>query len=582
VTGFRPLGTGPFIPNLIESENRQFKNDTTWIKGSHSLKFGINFNWLQQDLANPQLAIGTFNFNGSFSRNPVDNAGGSSVADLLLGIPRTTTVSSTLDQAARGRQFAFYGQDKWRIAPNFTLNLGLRYEVFQPFVEKYGRFANFDMDTDPLNPRLLVAGQLSDSRGGRALVGTDKDNFAPRFGFSYNVRPRTVIRGGYGIFYGSTEVINFTRAFNAPFVLRASITTDGINPALRLSEGVPPVVSPENARNLILVSHERDPDRTAGQQWNLNIQQELARDWLWEVGYFGSKGNHIWFFFNNNFALPGPGDINARRRFTSVEFPDSGVVASPLGPTRRVAFIGNSIYHSLQTKLEKRFSGGFSVLGSYIFSRTIGDTCGQAAVGSTAGCGIQNPRNLQAERSLDNQHIKHRFVASANWELPFGRGQRWGGNWSGVTNAILGGWSLASIATFTSGQPFTITVPGDPANTGDTNRPDIVADPELSSGERTLDRYFNTQAFAPNEPFSFGNAGRNILTGPSSNNVDLAAFKRFQITEDIVAQFRFEAFNAVNIPNFGIPGNVVNTPTFGEITNARRPRNLQFGLKLIW
>ncbi len=394
-----------------------------------------------------------------------------------------------------------------------------------------------------------------------------------------------MIRGGYGIFYEVLEPSGDADFLvgNPPFAYGAEISTDGINPQVILSEGAPDdLLTPEKATNLTFSSFELFPSRGYAQQWNLNIQYELAQDWLFEIGYFATKGTHLLKSFDGNPSPPGPGNIDEKRRFKSVAIPGTDVVVSPLARVIRHEWTGNSNFHSLQTKVEKRFSTGFTLLSSYMFSRTIGDSCGFAGSGNASGCGIQDPTNLRLERSLDNQHIKHRLVGSYIVELPFGQGRRWGSNWSGTANALLGGWRVAGIVTLTSGPPFNVVVQGDPANTGTSNRPDLVGDLERPEGVDKIDQFFNTQAFARNKPFTFGNAGRNLLTGPSFNNFDFSVLKDFTVTEDVRVHVRFEAFNFFNTPHFRTPGNVLGTSTFGRITGAGRSRNLQFGLKVIF
>jgi hypothetical protein len=397
-----------------------------------------------------------------------------------------------------------------------------------------------------------------------------------------------VFRGGYGIFYGNYEGTGGGRFLlgNPPNTISVRISTDNINPAFLLEDGVPAgTLEPENVTNLRQTYFERDPKWPMAQQWNFNIQTELAKNLLWEVGYYGTKSQFLPTRWEGNYKLPGPGNVNLNRRFTSVVYPGTGIVISPLSRVDAHNYIGNSLYHSVQTKIEKRFSNGFSLLTSYTFSRAIGDLAGFSGSGSSANSGIQNMRDLKAERSLDDQHRKHRFVASYLYDLPFGIGRPIGSNWNRLTDTIFGGWTISGITTFTSGEPMGLNVNGDPANTGDLNRPNVVAsegDPNLSKDERSLQRFFNIDAFVPNDPYTYGNAGRNILIGPDTVNFDLAVFKRFRIMEGFAAQFRAEAFNAFNTPNFGNPNLQVGNRNIGIISSAGRPRNLQFGLKLIW
>jgi hypothetical protein len=287
--------------------------------------------------------------------------------------------------------------------------------------------------------------------------------------------------------------------------------------------------------------------------------------------------------FEDNFSPPGPGNINAKRPITRAEIPGTGIVSSPLGPIQGYKNNANSTYHAWVTRLEKRFSQGFTLLTSYGWSKTMGDTCGNAASGNTSGCGYQDARYLHLEKAVDNQDVPHRFVLSGIYDLPFGRGRAIGSNMNRVAHALAGGWAVGSIVTLASGRPYSLTVQGNPANTGTigiVNRPNVVGDPH--GAVRTLQQDFNTAAFRPNDRFTIGSLGRNTMRQRGFFVWDFSAMKDFRLQERLALQFRFEAFQFTNTPRFGQAGNVVGTNNFGQITSADTPRNLQFGLKLIW
>jgi hypothetical protein len=312
-------------------------------------------------------------------------------------------------------------------------------------------------------------------------------------------------------------------------------------------------------------------------------RRELGQNWLFEIAYSGSHGTHLLRRYDGNFSPPGPGNINAKRRYHSASIPGTDIVTSPLGEVIYYNQDGNSVYHALVTKLEKRFSSGFTVLGSYTWSKNIGDTCGNAAAGNTSGCGFQDLRNISLERSVANQDVPHRFVLSTLYDLPFGRGRQFGSDMNGVADAVLGGWSLGTIITASSGRPYNITISGNPANTGThgvVNRPNLNGDPYAAS--RMIQEDFDTSVFSRQEDFHIGTAGRNIVRQRGFLNWDFSALKNFPLHERLRLQFRFEAFHFTNTPRFGQAGNVVGTNNFGRITSAGTPRNLQFGMKLIW
>lgn len=578
ITGYANIGMGAFNPVDRDSQNRQLAGDLTWIKGKHTIKTGANLLRSQNNIFNIRTEVGQYTFNNRFTRD--------GQADMLLGWASAYAWDTRLQVQLRSWNVGAYVQDDWKITPRLTLNLGARYEVVLPFVDTKDRMGIFDTWTDPQNPRLIYAGAEGSDRYNRAMVATDKNNIMPRVGFAYKLNDKTVIRAGYGIFYGYLEPFGDAEFLigNPPNAYGINLSSSATKPAVLLKDGPPEGATDlENAVGLTFVSYQREGDIGYGQQWNFNIQRELGRDWLWEVGYSGSKGTHLLMRFEDNFSPPGPGDQNAKRPYQSAEIPGTGIITSPLGPVYGYKNNANSNYHALVTRLEKRFSNGFTLLTSYTFSKNIGDICGNSASGNTTGCGYQDTRYLNLERAVDNQDFPHRFVASGIYDLPFGRGRKWGANAHAVTNAILGGWSIGSIVLATSGEAFSPTVGGNPANTGTrliVNRPNVVGDPyDL---ERTVERDFNTDAFVPNNQYEIGNAGRNILRGRSSFNWDFSALKDFQIHERLTLQFRFESFHFTNTPRFGQPGATLGTGTFGRITSADTPRNMQFGLKLIW
>jgi hypothetical protein len=579
IAGYTALGIGGFLPMLADSQTRQLMSDATWVKGRHSVKLGVNVMWLQLYLNNVRTAPGQFTFNGAFTRDSQTLRGGDAFADFLLGLPAQTLYSTSIYMNARTPWYNFYAHDEWQLGRRLTLSGGLRYELRRSWIETRNFMSNFDVDTNPSNPQFRLG--KDGSRFDRATMERPSANVAPRLGFSYQPRRNTVLRGGYGIYYGNAENPINGGPYNPPFLITVSLFADGITPLVVLRDGLPAgILTPKNAGTLGLSAFQVRPSLPYSQQWSFSIQRQLGQNWLWEIGYYGNVAHHLQKEYNWNYALPGPGDINARRFVQRALWPGTDTVV-PIGRVQRDDFFGNSSFHSLQTKIQKELSQGFTLLGSYMWSKTMGDSCGLSAAGQTAGCGFQNPLNHALERALDNQHVAHRFVASPIWNLPFGKKGPVSG-WGHVANAVVQGWSVAGILTLTSGLPASLTVNGDPANTGELNRPDVVGNPLLGSGERTVDRWFNTAAFVANRPYTFGNAGRNILFRPGTTNVDFATYRRFRITESKNVQFRFEAFNLSNTPPLAPPVTALGDRNFGRITSAGRPRNIQMGLKFVF
>lgn len=577
LTGYRQIGLGGFNPVDRDSQNRQIAGDLTWIKGAHTIKIGASLLASQNNIFNIRNEIGNYTFNGRFT--------GDGAADFLLGMASGYAWNTRIQVDLRSKHQSYFFQDDWKVTPNLTVNLGLRYELVLPFIDKQDRMGIFDTWTNPADPRLIYADD-EPRREGRALTGTDTNNFMPRVGFAYKLNNKTVIRSGYGIFYGYLEPYGDAEFLigNPPNAFGVDLTSSATVPALILRDGPPPgALELSRATGLTFVSYQREGDIGYSQQWNFNIQRESGRDWLLEVGYSGSRGVHLLRRYEDNFSPPGPGNINAKRPYQRAEIPGTGIVTSPLGPIYGYKNDGNSTYHALLTKVEKRFSAGLTLLGSYTFSKNLSDLCGHAAAGNVSGCGYQDTRFMQLEKGLDNQDIPHRFIVSGVYELPFGRGRTFGGAMNRAVDAIAGGWAIGSIVVWESGRPYSVTVQGNAANTGTreiVNRPNLVGDPK--AGERTLDRDFNTAAFAPNAQYQIGNVGRNTMRERSEFNWDFSAMKDFRLAERLRLQFRFEAFHFTNTPRFGTPGAVVGTNAFGVISGAGTPRNLQFGMKLVW
>jgi hypothetical protein len=315
-----------------------------------------------------------------------------------------------------------------------------------------------------------------------------------------------------------------------------------------------------------------------------------------QVGYFGDRGTHLVNLFDTNYLTSlGPGNINQRRRFASLFVPltlpgqagpVSGVTISPLGSILRTENTGNSMFNSMQAKVEHRFTSGFTVLASWVWSKGVGDVRGLSPEGAAPGSNFQNPANLRRERGYLDTQLTHSFVLSEIWEVPFGRGKQFSSNLNPVLNAVLGNWSLGGILTLTTGHVYNITVNGDPANAGQTDRANLVGNPNAVPGGSRVAEFFNTAAFRPNAPFTYGDLGRNSMFGPGFANLDCSLMKEatpFKVKDQAVnMQFRWEVFNVFNHPNFGFPGSTFGTPTFGQLTYADDGRKMQAGLKFIF
>ena len=603
LTGYSQLGNNTFRPNLIQSQTRQASADTTLTSGNHAIKFGIQSWWLQSFIDNPQRTMGTITYDGRFTeRSPTMRGGtGDSMGDFLLGTPREFGASNTVYMNMRTNFLHFYVQDDWKVNDKLTLNLGLRYELNPPYVETRDGIANFNLGTcrGCDDGYIHVAGLNGDDHFNRALMTTDKTNFAPRLGMAYRLREKTVLRMAYGMYYGNMSNTGGGEFMETmpPFHIKSSLVTGRVDPFLRHSEGLPPgTISPRNAQGVEMSSFEFDPQWPLAQNWNVNLQFSLPGDSLWEIGYFGNKMNHMIGRYDENLPRPGPGSPNSRRPWSRTEILAScrgdlcfegtepgGFIT--LGRMNRHAFRENTLYHGLQTKLEKRYSRGLTYILSYSWSHVIGDARGVTGSGDAPGSNLRfvlDPLDWKRERGNGAQDMRHRFIGSFVYELPLGRGKRYGSGWNAGLNAILSEWSVGSIVTLTSGTPQHLTVAGNPANVGGGDRPDVVPGVSWKLSNPDPSEFYNPDAFVPNEPFTFGDAGKNILVGPGTIGWDFSLFKNIRISEKYGVQFRAEAFNFPNHPNFQFPNAQVGNRNFGVISVARAQRIMQLGVKFVF
>ncbi|MBC7928846.1 MAG: TonB-dependent receptor [Bryobacteraceae bacterium] len=582
VAGYGTLiATLGYRPAIAPFETRQFVDTLTYIKGRHTVKAGFDFRRFHYSEANGGTASrGIFNYGGVYS--------GNGFADYLLGFPNNGTRSYPTNQfGLTDKQFHYFVQDDFKVTPNLTLNIGLRYEWNTIPVPDNAQSAIFDFATGRFILATLPDGSFNlrtqevapivfpsyanrivsaEAAGLPNNIQTQSHNqFAPRFGFAY--RPfggnKTVIRGGYGIFYllqrGNTNASYQTD--NVPFIYDDVKTNTTPIPTFNTANlfdnpfaiGTPRVTT----RDLKL----RAP---YAQQWNFSIQRQLLNNLTLDVAYVANKGNRLEQRYIENYALPGPGSAQPRR-----PYPEFGLGA-------RYSNTANSIYHALQVKLEKRYSSGLTLLTSYTWSKLIDDT----NVDSQST--VQDPRNLRLERAVGTFDVPHRIVTSFGYELPFGQGQRFGAAMPALLNHLVGGWQVGGIVQYQSGFPFTPQMAApDPANvaTNYARRPNRIASGKID--DWTLDRYFDVGAFQVPAAFTIGNSGRNILRGPGIANWDLSLFKNFQFGERFRLQLRGEAFNAFNRAQFNNP-NTTTDPggPGGRILSARDPRLMQVALKL--
>ena len=573
LTNFASLGDRTFAPNPKRVGVLQVTDNVSWTRGNHGIKFGGDMRFRNNFAGTSNIARGSFTFNGQFTSRVPGTGAGSAIADLLLGLTSAAQLSTLLTGDFRDQYYGLYVNDAWRVTPKLTLNLGLRYELQMPLYEVNNRMGNFD-----LNPGSPTFGKLVSATDGgsreRAFINVDTNNFAPRIGFSYEVDPKTVVRGSIGVFYGGLgyQAIAQMGAVNLPFsvnITEPSATTAATSNVI-LANGFPPnFLDPARAMNPVAVGVPEDFPLAEIYQWNLNVQREVWGQTVFSIAYVGSGSAFLRGYNDVNAPPPGPGAINPRR-----PFPTFGAISL-------VSPFAHSTYHSMQLKAERRFSSGFSLLSSYTWSHTIDNSVDGEDTGNGA-VNPQDPRNTNAEKASSSIDLRHRWVTSVIYDLPFGRKDGWLSE-NAITRAIFGGWQLGGIFVAQSGFPLSPTVVPNPANTTTTARPNLLRDPNLSSDERNLDRWYDPTAFMTPAQFNFGNSARNVIRAPGLVNLDLLIARNFQITERFRLEFRSEMYNTTNSVQLGRPNVQTNAAQAGRITTTQIPnRQVQFGLRLVF
>jgi hypothetical protein len=544
------------IPNVYVANN-------TWSlqRGGHGLKLGYEVQHIQTAILDVSALIGLFTSRrNTFTNNPW--------ADFLLGLPASHGQTSySVIYNRKTIQSAFL-QDDWRVAPSLTLNLGLRYEYGRPILEKFNRLANFNPST----------GQVSYARDGslfeRALVMPDRNDFGPRIGLAWTATRRLVVRSAYGVFYNHTnrQGREGLLGMNPPFVRDLVRVQDRNTPNPITLSGGPPRNFLETARPVDQILRGNDPllRNPYIMQWHFTLQHEFAPQWLFEAGYVANRGLKLSRFLNANQALTtGPAATLQQRRpfptWADIQYMDSG---------------GVSTFHSLQTRLERRWASGLALSHAFTYGRVLTNS-GNWGDGQLSP---QNSYDARSEWGLDMISIKFNSVAHWIYQLPFGRGRRWMKGAPGAVEAVLGGWQVSGIWSWRSGFPVTISSSScGTCNLGGqrSQRADVVAGQTWRVDEPTTFRWFNTGAFR-SAAGPFGTAGRGLVYGPGLHNWDFTFAKEFAWGERRSAQFRAELFNAFNQVNFNPPGSNVSGAGFGVLTSALAGRSIQLGLKLYY
>ena len=597
--------------------NHNLFDNFSWNRNRHALKFGFSFNHYQKKENAAGDNAGNFEFDGT-NVPPGGSDQEQDFANFLLGYVSSDFSQSPVDTTADTRQnlWEFYGQDEWRVAPNLSVTYGLRYSFFQTPYDGAKKLTTFDPRVfDPANiPQLTSTGRLVLGTGdplngivvggvsspyGDSITRQDKTNFAPRLGIAWDPfrKGLTSVRAGYGIFFDSVAAgLIEDNVFNNPPFLGSADFGGGVF----MSDLATLTANQSNIPPSLWTTDPRWKTPYS-QQWNLDVQQQLGRDWLLDVGYVGNKGTHLVGVIDINQVAPGaalaagivlPGQILGCNA-TNSNLGSCGTTAparllNSIRPFVGYGSIGQisprfiSNYNALQTSLQKRLSGNSIINVDYTFSHAL--TTNQ----SDRSTGIQNSSCIRCDygrATLDRAHV---FTANYVYSLPWYRSQE------GFAGHALGGYEVSGIITVNSGLPLTVLAQrnrGDPAaiglnSSGAPNngspaspRPNQVGNP--NSGPKSWDEFFDTSAFQDvSVAGASGNERRGAVNGPGLWRYDMALMKNTRLTETLNLQFRAEAFNLFNHPNFSTIGTTLGLATYGKVTNTRDPRILQLALKL--
>jgi hypothetical protein len=633
---FGDIGDGAYVPLQDIDNTFLYSGVVSWTKGNHTIKAGLALIRRQARNVQSASAVGAYQFNlPSDSASTQLQTQSNQLASALVGAYATETRNFNLfPPDYRSWEPSGFVQDSWKVSPKLTVLAGLRYDVFTPFTEAHNRISNFDfpeavtLSASNIENALKIANV--NGVNSQVNIPTNYSNVAPRIGFSAELTPGTVVRGGYGISYFPGNYTSNADLKNPPFtsiftpncqstiavqIERNQGALAGQNPDCAtigapgaINEGLPTPVPPNitnlaGITGLAFVAEAPNFKSAMIQQFNLQIEQQFGAN-VFTIGYIGNVGQHLPESINN---INQPSPFNPLAPLGSPTNPVGGAhqLNAQLPNLGTVSYIqsgGISNYNGLQTSFQRRFTKGLAFDANYTWAKALSDITGFSQQGSNQGWSDADPTRIrQIEYGNSENDIQNRFALSLNYELQFGK------NFTGAKKVLLSGWQANTIVVWQSGKPFTIIETGSgvdnpiesdgiahgfnnratPQNSGGQDRPNQIMDARL--GHKTLTHFFNTAAFAPQPLGTVGNTQRNSLFGPNFRHVDLSIFKTFPVTERLGVQFRAESYNISNTPNFYMPngnsGDAFGNSAFGQISATDpnyTPRQYQFALKALF
>jgi hypothetical protein len=592
IDNYSYLGSAGMAPTMEWSNVWDLIQNVAIQHGANSLKFGVEARRIDFPFQYSSEAQGAFSFPRVQTSNFADMANtGDGFASFLQGIPYAGRITTSNMVSDRRLAFSGYVQDDWKVNSKLSLNLGLRYDLFSPIREIHGQQANFVPDTlsylipagdnqnAPLPPNFPSFIHVDRGNVSSYLYPWQKKNLGPRLGLAWQPAGRTVVRASYGIFYGGEENESGlpNRGQNVPFntdvVLMPSepfVTPDGLS---TLSNGFQSDIMTGPAM-VLLRSVQSNLLPAMSQKWSLSVQRDLGWNTSLDVSYIGGHGSHLLTVW----------DINQPRNVAdpTAATADRRLIDGIDGPIVNSSSFGRSNYDGLAVKFEKRHSNGLDFLASYTWSHALSDVV--PPMSQSPGQNVpRDVTNFGADYANASFDTRQRFVYSTMYDLPFGRGRRFGTQWNSAANAVLGGWQVNGILTFQTGQPFTLSTRDASCGCGGIMLPDLVAGANpnaVPAGGRTVDHWFDPASFTAPAAGTYGNLGMQSNYGPGLSNLDLSLFKTFDFSERYHFQFRAEANNLTNTPHFGFPNNTQGDPGFGQITYSSGERRVNLALRL--
>ena len=596
LAGVAAIGSNAQERRQLPIQQYQIVNNLSWIHGKHSFKFGAEARPSMNYEINRPTAAGAFTFNLLPTGQPGVTASGNGVATALLGFVSGFAARETELLDRYSWYIAGFAQDDWNITRDLTLNIGLRWETDTTMTDRNSRGNSFDLaQINPVSGTPGVVKFLGENGWRSSFYDTDWNNFGPRFGFAWKAfgSPKTVVRGGYGLFsahpfdagvpnanslgYERSATLNSPdNGITAPFYLKDGLILNLASAAHNDSFGAVRVGQQPNTQ----VTFFEQRRRTGySQMFNLSAQRELPGGMIVEIAFLGNLSHKL---PSGNISLNQVTPeslalaIAAGRTPTQSDrpFPQFSNVLIQ-GPT-----LGDARYYAAVARFERRFQRGFSVLGTYTWARAFNNYTDGGSLGDDIG--FSNFYDRRSDWGPTGNDIRHRLTVTSMYDLPVGKGKKFlDKHWIG---AVVGNWSLGGLLTLQSGDPFTVNtqVNNTFVNSAGGQRADVLRDPNLPNSERTLDRWFDTGAFAQPAQFKFGNQGVNILRADGTVNLDMSILRNFPLGENRKIQFRGEFFNFTNHPNFGGPGSTFGGPGYGIVSNAGPGRRIQLGARFVF